>query len=160
MFCNPPNTCPKNRPSQADSFWQWRQENVHSADDMERALDTMTASLQNVGYSERSTLSVRLAMEEAIVNAHKHGHERDWSKQLLVRYYVDEAGIVAQVEDQGRGFDPDCVPDPLAPENLDRPSGRGLLLMRSFMNGVCHNAQGNRVCLCKRKPRDGELLSQ
>jgi serine/threonine-protein kinase RsbW len=155
---NLPQTCPENRADQADS--EWRYANIRSVEDMDGVLETMMSSLQEAGYTERHALSVRLAVEEAIANAHKHGHERDWSKDLLVRYHVDSDGVVAQVEDEGSGFDPKSVPDPLAPENLDRPSGRGLLLMRPFMNGVCHNEQGNRVCLCNRRPNHAEWLSR
>jgi len=59
---------------------------------------------------------------------------------------------VAQVEDRGAGFDPALVPDPLAPENLLKPGGRGLLLMRHYLTGVCHNERGNCVCLCRHRP--------
>ncbi len=61
--------------------------------------------------------------------------------------------MVVEIEDQGLGFDPGEVADPLAPENLERPSGRGLLLMRTYMSNVCHNEQGNCICLCKQCPR-------
>ena len=71
---------------------------------------------------------------------------------ITLRYHVNENGVVAEVEDQGVGFDPAQVPDPLAPENLERPSGRGLLLMRAYMSQVCHNEQGNCVCLCRHCP--------
>jgi serine/threonine-protein kinase RsbW len=103
------------------------------------------------GHGAKEQFRTRLALEEAIVNAHKHGHKRDWSRPIGVRYHVSVNGVVLQVEDQGPGFDPAQVPDPLAEENLDRPSGRGLLLMRSYMTSLCHNEQGNRVCLCKRR---------
>jgi anti-sigma regulatory factor (Ser/Thr protein kinase) len=55
------------------------------------------------------------------------------------------------VEDEGPGFDPALVPDPLGPENLERPSGRGLLIMRTYLSGVCHNERGNTICLCKHR---------
>jgi serine/threonine-protein kinase RsbW len=107
--------------------------------------------MANYGYSEKVQFRVHLALEEAIVNAHKHGHQGNWSKSVVVRFSVSTDGVVAQVEDQGPGFDPQLVPDPLAAENLERPSGRGLLLMRSYLSGVCHNEQGNCICLCKHR---------
>lgn len=129
----------------------WRQEVVESLADMERILEEIPAAMMNSGYSDRECFRVRLSLEEAIVNAHKHGNKRDWSKEIIVRYFVGPDGVVAQVDDEGPGFDPVLVPDPLAPENLERPSGRGLLLMRSYLSGVCHNEQGNRICLCKHR---------
>jgi serine/threonine-protein kinase RsbW len=127
----------------------WRRESIKSLADMERFLEAIPTEMANYGYSEKEQFRVRLALEEAIVNAHKHGHYRDWSKSITVRYHVSADGVVVQVEDQGPGFDPQSVPDPLAPENLETPSGRGLLLMRSFLSGVCHNELGNCICLCK-----------
>jgi serine/threonine-protein kinase RsbW len=129
----------------------WRQEVVESLADMERLLEEIPAEMVNYGYSETDCFRVRLSLEEAIVNAHKHGHQRDWSKAIMVCYFVGADGVVAQVDDEGPGFAPDLVPDPLAPENLKRPSGRGLLLMRSFLSAVCHNERGNRICFCKRR---------
>jgi serine/threonine-protein kinase RsbW len=97
-------------------------------------------------------LRLHLALEEAVINAQKHGHQGDWAKPITIRYHVNEKGVVAEIEDQGSGFDPEQVPDPLAPENLERPSGRGLLLMETYMSNVCHNVQGNCLCLCKLCP--------
>lgn len=129
----------------------WRREAIESPADMERILEAIPAEMANYRYSETDQYRVHLALEEAIVNAHKHGHHRDWSKSVVVRYYVSADGVVAQVEDQGPGFDPQLVPDPLAPENLERPSGRGSLLMRSYLSGVCHNEPGNCICLCQHR---------
>jgi serine/threonine-protein kinase RsbW len=119
---------------------------------MEGVIRAITAAMAEAGFPEREAFAVHLALEEAIVNAHRHGHRGDWSPPIAARYRVGAGGLVAQVEDQGVGFDPDQVPDPLAPENLERPSGRGLLLMRAYMKGVCHNEGGNCVCLCKHRP--------
>src|SRR5690348_4315998 len=113
-------------------LWRWKA--IESLADLERFLETIPAAMANYGYSETEQFRVHLALEEAIVNAHKHGNQRDWSKSITVRYHVGADGVVAQVEDQGAGFDPHLVPDPLAPENLERPSGRGLLLMRSYLS--------------------------
>jgi serine/threonine-protein kinase RsbW len=118
---------------------------------MERLLEAIPAEMANHGYSETDQFRVHLALEEAIINAHKHGNQRDWSKSITVRYYISAVGVAVQVEDEGSGFDPQSVPDPLAPENLERPSGRGLLLMRSYLSGVCHNEPGNCICLCKHR---------
>jgi anti-sigma regulatory factor (Ser/Thr protein kinase) len=68
-----------------------------------------------------------------------------------VRFCADAKRALVQVRDEGAGFDPQEVADPLDPENLDRASGRGLLLMRSFMSWVHHNKRGNRVMLCKKR---------
>jgi serine/threonine-protein kinase RsbW len=131
----------------------WKSIDVQSVADMELALQTVTvAAMASVGFSDTEILRLRLALEEALVNAHKHGHQGDWNKPIKLRYHVNEMGVVAEIEDRGSGFDPMQVPDPLAPANLERDSGRGLFLMRTYMSNVCHNAEGNCVCLCRHCP--------
>jgi serine/threonine-protein kinase RsbW len=123
---------------------------------MERVIDRVTTSaMATAGFSKTEMLRLRLALDEALANAHKHGHGEDWKKPIKVRYQVNENGVAAEIEDQGDGFDAAQVPDPLAPENLDRDSGRGLLLMRTYMSHVCHNAAGNCICFCKHCPGRG-----
>ena len=112
----------------------WRREAIASLADLDRILDAIPAEMSRYGYSETECFRVHLSLEEAIVNAHKHGNRRDWGKSITLRYHVSAEGVVAQVEDEGPGFNPESVPDPLAPENLMRTSGRGIFLIRSFMD--------------------------
>lgn len=152
MICQSLEMCRQDLVPHENGEPQFRQELVESPGDMERILDEISVQMKQLGYSESEEFRVHLALEEAIVNAHKHGNERNWNKALIVRYHVSPGGVVAQVDDEGPGFDPESVPNPLAPENLERPSGRGLFLMRTYLSGVCHNERGNRICLCKHRP--------
>jgi serine/threonine-protein kinase RsbW len=68
----------------------------------------------------------------------------------VVRYAVGPEEVLGEVEDEGPGFDPERVPDATAPENLEKSSGRGLLLMRRFTTWLRYHGRGNRVTLCKR----------
>jgi serine/threonine-protein kinase RsbW len=113
----------------------------------ERVAGAMTAA----GYGCRDVFAVRLALEEAVANAIKHGHQGDVRKKVRVSYCVDSERTLARVTDEGPGFDPEDVADPLEPENLERSSGRGLLLMRHYMTWVRFNERGNCVRLCKRR---------
>ena len=122
---------------------------LHTPDEMHRALGRVVADMRGLGYSEKDQFGVRLALEEAIVNAIKHGHRGDTSKPIHFRYALTPAEVTAEVEDQGPGFDPAALPDPLAPENLERHGGRGVFLMRHYMTAVTFNAAGNRVTLRK-----------
>ncbi len=98
------------------------------------------------GYAEASCFAVRLALEEAVVNAFRHGHkDLDASVPVEVSYDIDPARITISIEDAGPGFDPSAVPDPTAPENITKTSGRGLLLIRSYMTEVRHTGRGNRI---------------
>jgi serine/threonine-protein kinase RsbW len=105
--------------------------------------------LESQSYSDHDLFGVRLALEEALVNAIKHGNGMDPDKQVHIdcRFEVDRVRIV--IEDEGGGFDLKAVPDPTDDENLERPGGRGIMLMRSFMNTIEYNDSGNRLVLEK-----------
>jgi len=83
---------------------------------------------------------VGVAVRESVINAIKHGNRHDASKRVFVEFALnslaDQAELVVLVRDQGEGFDPDGVKNPLAPENLLSSSGRGIFFMRSFMDDV------------------------
>jgi serine/threonine-protein kinase RsbW len=104
-----------------------------------------------LGFPRKDIFAVRLAAEEATVNAFRHGNRGDPGKAVRVSYLVTLAEVFVEVEDEGPGFDPRRVPDPLAAENAQRITGRGLFLMRVYMSGVSYNPQGNRVTLWRRR---------
>ena len=89
------------------------------------------------------------ATEEAIVNAMKHGNQMDRNKTVRIAYSVGPDRFDCLVADEGPGFEPADVPDPTAAENLERPCGRGLMLMRHYMTAVEYNDRGNAVSMCK-----------
>lgn len=103
------------------------------------------------GYSETEIFAIKLALEEVLVNAIKHGNKYDVSKSVRVDHEINEHRVVLTITDEGKGFRPAAVPDPTADENLEKPCGRGLMLMRSFMDEVSYNDRGNQVRLIKRK---------
>jgi serine/threonine-protein kinase RsbW len=105
--------------------------------------------LQARKASDQEVFSVRLALEEALVNAIKHGNEMDRSKKVYVSYRLCGDRLEVRITDEGRGFDPSDVPDPTAIENLERPCGRGLMLMRHYMTEVEYNQSGNSVSMAK-----------
>ena len=107
-------------------------------------------AIEQQGYNHEAIFAVRLALDEALVNAVKHGNSGDSSKTVYVEFNINKDRIVIQVEDQGPGFIPDQLPDPTAEENLGRPNGRGVMLMRAYMTEVDFNEHGNRVILTKR----------
>jgi len=100
-------------------------------------------------FSEEASFSIKLAMEEAVVNAMKHGNSFDESKQVLLRYGFNGDSFHLVVRDEGRGFDHQHLPDPTDEDHLTLPYGRGIMLMRSYMDDVSYNDQGNEVTLVK-----------
>ena len=97
--------------------------------------------------------SVRVALEEALANALLHGHQGDKNRDIEVQWKVANSSVEISVTDQGRGYDPDMVPAPTADENLTLPSGRGVAMMRSFMDEVHINEKGNSVTMTRHAPR-------
>lgn len=113
----------------------------------------VTDATSAAGYSPTSTFAVRLAMEEAISNAFRHGHQGlDPRLTITVSYDIGPQRIELSVKDQGPGFKPEAVPDPTLDENLERPSGRGLMLMKAYMTSITYSAKGNEVRLVYDKP--------
>jgi len=108
--------------------------------------------LAAAGYGERAEFGVRLALEEALINAMKHGNKMDRSKKIRVAYVLDDKKITIRIADEGKGFDPAAVPDPTREENLEVAHGRGLALMRAYVDSLTFNEKGNEVCLVKRAP--------
>jgi len=106
-------------------------------------------ALRNHSYAERDIFGIKLALEEALVNAIKHGNQLDRTKKVEIVYRVTTEQFEIHITDEGIGFDPTDVPDPTAAENLERPSGRGLMLMRHYMSHVHYNERGNKVRMTK-----------
>ncbi len=96
--------------------------------------ESIIALMEEHGFSARDVFGVRLALEEGIVNAIKHGNRMDRNKTVEINCSVSDDLVRVVIVDQGEGFKPENVPDPTADENIERPCGRGIMLMRSFMS--------------------------
>ena len=135
------------------SDWIWSLERTIPSDtDIARQLlEELLGQLGDRGWPEEDKFGVHLSVEEALMNAIKHGNQRDPEKSVFVQYRLSDELLFVQVEDQGEGFNPEDVPDPTLDENLELPSGRGLMLMRTFMSMVQYNEKGNRVTMEKKR---------
>lgn len=107
------------------------------------------AALQSVQFAEAEVFAVKMALEEALVNAIKHGNQMDAAKVVTVEYLVRPERFDVRITDQGAGFDPDDVPDPTDPDNIERPCGRGLLLIRYYMTEVAFHDKGSTIAMSK-----------
>ena len=109
----------------------------------------LLAEVDECGYGEDCHFAVRLAFEESVINAMKHGNRMNPAKRVRLAYHVSPERVEIRVADEGAGFDPASVPDPTADENLMRPCGRGIMLMRSYMDEVTFSPVGNEVHMVK-----------
>jgi serine/threonine-protein kinase RsbW len=92
-----------------------------------------------VGFEEEVTHYLAVAVRESVVNAIKHGNNQDESKRVEIQFVINDGSLEVEVKDQGAGFQPEEVPDPLAPENLLKAYGRGIFFMRQFMDEVTYS---------------------
>ncbi|MGA2916474.1 MAG: ATP-binding protein [Sedimentisphaerales bacterium] len=104
---------------------------------------------QELDYSDDDLFAIHLAMEEAVVNAVKHGNKRDPSRNVIIEYDLNPEKADICVTDQGRGFNPSSLADPRVGENIYKTNGRGVLLIRSYMDSVEYNNTGNSVRMVK-----------
>ncbi|HET8646806.1 MAG TPA: ATP-binding protein [Vicinamibacteria bacterium] len=89
-----------------------------------------------VGFDEEAVHYMSVALRESVVNAIKHGNQGDESKRVAVEFVLHAGALEFRVQDEGTGFDPRRVANPVEPENLLRPDGRGIFFMRNFMDVV------------------------
>jgi len=105
--------------------------------------------LKTTSFDSREIFGIRLALEEALVNAIKHGNRLDPRKKVEIQYLVEPGRFEVSIVDEGAGYMPELVPDCKADENLTRPGGRGLFLMRHYMTEVTVSPPGNRLSMTK-----------
>jgi serine/threonine-protein kinase RsbW len=115
--------------------------------------ERLLSLLEEKGYTQEDMFAVHLALEEAFLNAVRHGNKMDPTKKVVLEYVIDEEKAEIRMTDEGQGFDPRSIPDPRVGENLYRPEGRGLLLIHAYMDVVEHNARGNGLRMVRYRSR-------
>jgi serine/threonine-protein kinase RsbW len=121
-------------------------ESVNKAEQAARDLAAKT------GFDEEEVDRIAMSVREATVNAVLHGNQYDPKKRVTVAFEVTPESLSVAVRDEGKGLDPGGIPDPLAPENLLKQSGRGIFLIRAFMDEVRFRSMdpGTEITLIKR----------
>jgi serine/threonine-protein kinase RsbW len=122
---------------------------IGSTKELDPVLEAVVDLMVRHGYPPADVWAVRLILEEAVCNAVKHGSRGQPGKQVHIRCCISPERVLGEVEDEGCGFDPEQVLDPRRSENLDRPDGRGLLLMRHYATWLRIREPGNCVCFGK-----------
>jgi serine/threonine-protein kinase RsbW len=112
-------------------------------------IEEILSSLKTLGWTREQWFGVWMALEESISNAVRHGNKHDPNKQVYVDCELSPERFFVKIRDEGAGYDPCTVPDCCANENLEVPGGRGLALMRAYMNRVELTDQGRCVVMEK-----------
>ncbi len=120
-----------------------------------RLQERILQMMEERDYSPKDLFAMRLAIEEAVTNAIKHGNQGDRSRHVTINCDLSPERVRVVVADEGNGFIPDDVPDPTLPQYIQRATGRGLILMRAYMDFCEYNAVGNQITMERR--RNSEL---
>jgi len=131
-------------------------------DSVNMAEDICLRIAESAGFSEDDCHKISMAVHEAVINAFRYGNEEQRHKKITVVVELDAEMFVIHVVDQGRGFNLADIPDPLAEENLLKPSGRGIFLMRAFMDefDVRRSSEGGaEIVMAKRLPPSSKEAS-
>jgi len=128
--------------------------------EIEKICNEIISRLGAAHFSKDDIFAVHLALEEGLINAVKHGNQMNPDKKVKVGYTINTDKIEISIEDEGRGFKPNDVPDPRLGENLYKYDGRGLLLIQSFMDEVEFNQRGNCLNMIRFKDQSGHLADK
>lgn len=136
-----------------------------SLESVNKAEQTAHDIAVKTGFDEDETQRISMAVREAAVNAVLHGNAYDPRKKVLITFETTPENLTVTIRDEGKGLNSEDIPDPLAPENLLKQSGRGIFLIRAFMDEVhFRNMEpGTEITLIKRlsgETRDGKEASQ
>jgi serine/threonine-protein kinase RsbW len=117
-------------------------------------LRRIVEDLERGGFTTGSAFAVKIALEEALVNAIKHGNRLDPNKKVHIEARLTPERAEISIEDEGPGFDRGGVPDPTAEENLTKCSGRGILLIEAYMNRASWDRNGRRLTMVRENGPD------
>ncbi len=131
--------------------WHFEKRIASEPDNCSFIIGLLLDQLEAFQWENRDTFGIHMAMEEAVMNAIYHGNQSDPMKHVHVVIEICDKRFSTRITDQGPGFDPDIIPDPTLEENLEKTSGRGVMLMKSFMDRVTYNECGNSVEMEKLK---------
>lgn len=112
-------------------------------------VEEVAQTLAAADWPEDAVFAVRMGLDEAVANAVKHGNKGDASKRVGVEMRLHADRIELKVRDQGEGFDPAAVPDPTCCDFIERPHGRGVMLIHVYMNEVHYGGKGNEVTMVR-----------
>ena len=133
------------------SKWKYDQKIESDPDRCAPIIAQLLDELAQRNWPNKDAFGIHMAMEEAILNAIRHGNKCQPDKFVHVVMELDDIQFTSTVTDEGPGFDPENVPDPTDDSNLDKCTGRGVMLIKHFVDEATYNARGNSVALSKKK---------
>lgn len=131
----------------ADVVWR-KQDSIPSSPHCAvELIRTALDQLEAYKWSDKQVFGIHVALEEALMNAIKHGNQGDESKLVAIEFELTESQFQAQITDEGNGFTMSNIPDPTQDDNLELPTGRGMAMIRNFVDEVKYNEKGNSLII-------------
>lgn len=125
-----------------------RQLNLQSSADEVYRIESFVDDLKQwLGFDDETYNKIMLALSEAVNNAIVHGNREDSDKEVLINAWCSSHNLNISVKDEGKGFDPDELPDPLKEENLLKQGGRGVFLIEQYCDEVVYKDGGSRIVM-------------
>lgn len=118
-------------------------------EEMDRTAATILRDMDEFGFADESIRKMKIALTELLANAIYHGNRKNHNKKVTIGHLITKEKIVVSVMDEGAGFDYATVPDPTLPENLEKDRGRGLFIVKNYVDDLSFNRSGNRVTITK-----------
>jgi serine/threonine-protein kinase RsbW len=138
--------------------WKWTLDRQVSSnpDVCPKVIGPLLEALEQFQWNEDDRFAIRMAVEEALMNAIKHGNESNPDKPVHIVLKISDTEFYAKITDQGIGFDPETVCDPTLDENVNKACGRGVMLIKNFVDTVSYNATGNEVEMTKQRSSNAQ----
>jgi serine phosphatase RsbU (regulator of sigma subunit)/anti-sigma regulatory factor (Ser/Thr protein kinase) len=119
-------------------------------EEMDRAAAAILRAMDMAGFVDESIRKMKITLTELLANAIGHGNRENHAKKVTIGHMVNKREAAVAVMDQGAGFDPSSIPDPTLPENLAKDHGRGLYIVRNYVDELTYNESANRILIRKR----------
>lgn len=124
-------------------------------EEVEKVESLLNALQDKLGFDDEVYAKLMLGVTEAVTNGIVHGNNLDESKKVILKSYLDDSAsqLIFETKDEGQGFDPNALPDPLAKENLLKASGRGVFLMEEHADEINYSEGGTKLTLVFNLPK-------
>lgn len=127
-------------------------ETISYFEETDHATAIVLSAMDALGYPDEVIRKMKVSLTELLVNAIYHGNRKDYSKKVVMGHCVNNEKTVVSIMDEGAGFNPKVIPDPTLPENLGKDCGRGLYIVRHYVDKIDYNERGNRIMISKYHP--------
>jgi anti-sigma regulatory factor (Ser/Thr protein kinase) len=122
---------------------------INYFEEMDRTAAVILSAMDLFGYPDESIRKMKIILTELLANAIYHGNKGERSKKVTIGHVIDKKKAVISILDEGNGFNPKSIPDPTLPENLKKDSGRGLYIVKKYVDTLKFNSLGNRITVIK-----------